>query len=124
MTVYWPGGSPDTKLIMNCDRMSRAYYNDNTTIIYSWYILLTSGCINIVICTIAVIGPTNILSTIQLVNEVDKVVVSSLELPLSSSSSLLQNILMLLNRIPPVNINDHLWSLILVNVTFCASPCD
>ena len=86
--------------------MSTVYYDYSTRIICSRYILLTSACINIVVCTIAVTEPTDILSTIHSLIEVhNKVLVSSLELSLSSSSS--QDILMLFNGIPPICRNVH-----------------
>ena len=82
MTVYWPGGSPDTKLIIDCDGMSTVYYNYSTRLIRSRYILLTSACINILVCIIAFIGSTDILCAIQSVIEVhNKMLISSLKLP-------------------------------------------
>ena len=62
--------------------MSTVYYNYSTRIIRSRYILLTSACINILVCIIAFIGSTDILCAIQSVIEVhNKMLISSLELP-------------------------------------------
>ena len=103
-----------------CKSIPILYYNNNTIVdiyylpvitlivlllIISLPILLVTDTIQLYFVP-AVTGPTDILSTIHSFIEVHKkVIVSSLELSLSSSSS--QDILMLFNGIPPVCRNVH-----------------